>query len=318
MDVRPADLREPDPDVIGALADGEVGRQRGELQADEAAAREQRRQRRYLMHALLRSPTFMTGLIIVLFWVFMALFSTSLTQSPTAQDAFASLQAPSAAHWFGTDDLGRDVLTRMLFAGRISLLLALVVTALSVAIGTFLGALAGFFGGWADRLVSLATDSLLSLPVLGLAMVAGSVLRPNLWTLAVVLALVSWPTLSRITRAQMLTLRERTYAEAARALGLRPQRVLFRHLLPNAVAPLIVAATLLSAQVLLVESALSFLGYGMRPPTPSWGGMLNEAQAFYRQSPWLAVFPGLMITLTVASLNFVGDALRTAMGGRGG
>jgi peptide/nickel transport system permease protein len=200
----------------------------------------------------------------------------------------------------------------------VSLLLALVVTAFAVAIGTTLGALAGFFGGWVDRLVSLATDALLSMPVLGLAMVAGSVLRPNLWTLAAVLALVAWPTLARITRAQVLTLRERTYAEAARALGLRPHRVLFRHLMPNAVAPLIVAATLLSAQVLLIESALSFLGYGMRPPTPSWGGMLNEAQAFYRQSPWLAVFPGLAITLTVAALNFVGDALRAATGGRGG
>ena len=237
---------------------------------------------------------------------------------PNAIDLRTMQRPPGGAHWLGTDDLGRDVLSRMLYAGRISLLLALVVTALAVAIGTTLGALAGFFGHWTDRLVSLATDALLSLPVLGLAMVAGSVLRPNLWTLAVVLALVSWPILARIARAQVLTLRERTYAEAARALGLRPQRVLFRHLLPNAVAPLIVAATLLGAQVLLVESALSFLGYGMRPPTPSWGGMLNEAQAFYRQSPWLAVFPGLAITLTVSALNFVGDALRTAMGGRGG
>lgn len=237
---------------------------------------------------------------------------------PNAIDLRAMQQAPNATHWLGTDDLGRDVLARMLYAGRISLLLAGVVTVLAVAIGTVLGAVAGYFGGRVDRLVSLATDALLSLPVLGLAMVAGSVLRPNLWTLAVVLALVSWPTLARITRAQMLTLRERTYAEAAIASGLPPRRVLFRHLLPNAVAPLIVAATLLSAQVLLVESALSFLGYGMRPPTPSWGGMLNEAQAFYRQSPWLAVFPGLAITLTVAMLNFLGDALRAAIGGRGG
>jgi len=237
---------------------------------------------------------------------------------PNAIDLRAMQQPPSAAHWLGTDDLGRDVLARMLYAGRISLLLAGVVTVLSVVLGTSLGALAGYFGGWIDRLVSLATDSLLSLPVLGLAMVAGSVLRPNLWTLALVLALVSWPTLARITRAQMLTLRERTYAEAAIATGLAPRRVLYRHLLPNAVVPLIIAATLLSAQVLLVESALSFLGYGMRPPTPSWGGMLNEAQAFYRHAPWLAVFPGLAITATVASLNFVGDSLRAALGGRGG
>lgn len=267
----------------------------------------------------LRQPLGVAGILVLAVMGLAALTAPWITPvDPNAIDLRAMQQPPNAAHWLGTDDLGRDVLARMLYAGRISLLLAFVVTALSVALGTVLGALAGFFGGWVDRLVSLATDSLLSLPVLGLAMVAGSVLRPNLWTLAVVLALVSWPTLSRITRAQMLTLRERTYAEAATASGMRPHRVLYRHLLPNAVAPLIVAATLLSAQVLLVESALSFLGYGMRPPTPSWGGMLNEAQAFYRQSPWLAVFPGLAITLTVATLNFVGDALRAAMGGRGG
>jgi peptide/nickel transport system permease protein len=158
---------------------------------------------------------------------------------PNAINLRAMQQPPNAAHWLGTDDLGRDFLARMLYAGRISLLLAGVVTALAVVLGMSLGALAGYFGGWIDRLVSLATDSLLSLPVLGLAMVAGSVLRPNLWTLAVVLALVSWPTLGRITRAQMLTLRERTYAEAAIATGMAPRRVLYRHLLPNALAPLI-------------------------------------------------------------------------------
>jgi len=267
----------------------------------------------------LKQPLGVAGALVLVALGVAALTAPAIAPfDPNAIDLRAMQRAPGGAHLLGTDDLGRDVFARMLYAGRISLLLALVVTALAVAIGTLLGALAGFFGGWVDRLVSLATDALLSLPVLGLAMVAGSLLRPNLWTLALVLALVSWPTLARITRAQMLTLRERAYAEAARSLGLRPQRVLFRHLLPNAVAPLIVAATLLSAQVMLVESALSFLGYGMRPPTPSWGGMLNEAQAFYRQSPWLAVFPGLAITLTVAALNFVGDALRSALGGRGG
>lgn len=271
------------------------------------------------LRVFLRQPLGVAGAVVLVLLGVAALAAPWIAPfDPNAIDLRAMQRSPGAVHWLGTDDLGRDVLARMLFAGRISLLLALVVTFLAVGIGTVLGAVAGFFGGWVDRLVSLATDALLSLPVLGLAMVAGSVLRPNLWTLAVVLALVSWPTLSRITRAQMLTLRERTFAEAARALGLPSRRILFRHLLPNAVAPLIVAATLLAAQVMLVESALSFLGYGMRPPTPSWGGMLNEAQAFYRQSPWLAVFPGLAITVTVAALNFVGDALRASMGGRGG
>lgn len=271
------------------------------------------------LRVFLRQPLGVAGAVVLILLGLAALAAPWIAPfDPNVIDLRAMQRPPGPVHWLGTDDLGRDVLARMLFAGRISLLLALVVTALAVGIGIALGAVAGFFGGWVDRLVSLATDALLSLPVLGLAMVAGSVLRPSLGTLAVVLALVSWPTLSRITRAQMLTLRERTYAEAARALGLPSRRVLFRHLLPNAIAPLIVAATLLAAQVMLVESALSFLGYGMRPPTPSWGGMLNEAQAFYRQSPWLAVFPGLAITVTVAALNFVGDALRASMGGRGG
>lgn len=271
------------------------------------------------LRVFLRQPLGVAGAVVLL--VLAAAAATAPAWAPfdpAAIDLRALQRPPSAVHPFGTDDLGRDVLTRMLYAGRASLSLALWVTGVAVAIGATLGGVAGFAGGWVDRVISAATDALLAVPVLALAMVAGALLRPNLVTLTVVLAVLSWPDLARIARAQMLTLRERTYAEAATALGMRPRRVLFRHLLPGAIAPLVVAATLLTAQVLLVESALSFLGYGLRPPNPSWGGMLYEAQAHYRQSPWLAVFPGLAITLTVAAINFMGDALRRSLGGRGG
>ena len=270
------------------------------------------------LRRLLRRPLGAAGLVVLVMLTLASLAAPVIAPfDPSAVNLRAMQQPPGGEHLLGTDDLGRDVLSRLLYAGRVSLSLAALVTGFAVLIGCSLGALAGFHGHWVDRLVSLAADSMLSVPALGLAMVAGAILRPNVLTLAVVLALVTWPDLARITRAQILTLRERTYAEAAQALGNTPGRVLFRHLLPNALAPLVVAATLLSANVLLIESALSFLGYGMRPPTPSWGGMLFEAQAFYRQSPWLAVIPGLAITLTVMAINLLGDALRDASGGRG-
>jgi peptide/nickel transport system permease protein len=269
------------------------------------------------VHRLVRRPLGTVGLAVLLLLTLASLAAPVIAPfDPNTVNLRAMQQPPGGEYLLGTDDLGRDVFTRLLYAGRVSLSLAALVTGFAVLIGCSLGALAGFNGGWVDRLVSLAADSMLSVPALGLAMVAGAILRPDVLTLAVVLALVTWPDLARITRAQVLTLRERTFAEAAQALGNTPARVLFRHLMPNAVAPLVVAATLLTANVLLIESALSFLGYGMRPPTPSWGGMLFEAQAFYRQSPWLAVVPGLTITFAVMAINLLGDALREASGGR--
>lgn len=269
---------------------------------------------------LLRHPLGVASLLVLLALGLAALLAPWLTpHDPHALNLRAMQQPPgSGAHWLGTDDLGRDLLTRLLYAGRVSLSLALLVTGLALMVGCVLGAVAGYLGGWTDRLVTLLSDATLSIPAIGLAMVVGSLLPSSVLTLAAVLSLVAWPTLARITRAQVLSLREQAFAEAALGLGASRPRVLFRHILPGTLTPLIVAATLLVANVLLVESALSFLGYGMRPPTPSWGGMLNESQPYFRQSPWLAVFPGLAITLTVASINFLGDALRAATSERGG
>lgn len=263
----------------------------------------------------LRNPLGAASLLVLAALACAALFAPQLSPAdPNAINLRAMQQPPGETNLLGTDNLGRDVLSRLLHAGRISLSLALMVTGLSLLIGCFMGAVAGYLRGWTDQIVSLLADSTLSIPALGLAMVAGSLLTTNVFTLAVVLALVSWPVLARIMRAQVLSLREQAFSEAAQALGATRPRVLFRHIVPSTLTPLIVAATLLVANVLLVESALSFLGYGMQPPTPSWGGMLNEAQPYYRQSPWLAVYPGLAITLTVAAFNFLGDALREAAG----
>lgn len=270
------------------------------------------------LKVVLRSPLALLGLAALLVLALASVLAPVLAPfDPAGVNLRAMQQPPGAVHLLGTDDLGRDVLSRLLHAGRVSLALAVLVTVLAVAVGCSVGALAGALGGPLDRLVTAAADAMLSVPVLGLAMVAGALVPPDLLTLAVVLALVSWPDLARIMRAQVLALREQAFAEAAHAIGATEVRIVFRHLVPNTLPPIIVAATLLSANVLLIESALSFLGYGMRPPTPSWGGMLNEAQAFYRQAPWLAVFPGLAITVTVAAINFVGDALRTAVRGQG-
>jgi len=228
------------------------------------------------------------------------------------------LQPPSAQHLLGTDDLGRDVLSRLLYAGRVSLGLALAVAVGSVGIGALLGGVAGLLGGRSDRAISAVVDTLLAIPPLALAMVASAFVQLDLARLTAILALVSWPGVARIARGQVLSLREREYVEAARAAGAGTPRLLLRHLLPNATAPLAVAGTLLVATAILVESALSFLGFGLPPPTASWGGMLNEAQLWFQEAPWLAIFPGLAITLAVASVNVVGDALRAVASGRGG
>lgn len=268
---------------------------------------------------LTRDPLAMTGLVVLTLLAASAILAPWIAPyDPTSTSPRAMLQPPSAQHLLGTDDLGRDVLSRLLHAGRVSLGLALAVAVGSVAIGALLGGVAGLVGGRSDRAISAVVDTLLAIPPLALAMVASAFVRLDLPRLTLILALVSWPGVARIARGQVLSLREREYVEAARAAGAGAPRLLLRHLLPNATAPLAVAGTLLVATAILVESALSYLGFGLPPPTASWGGMLNEAQLWFQEAPWLAIFPGLAITLAVASVNVVGDALRAVASGRGG
>jgi peptide/nickel transport system permease protein len=232
---------------------------------------------------------------------------------PDAVDLRVVLRPPGAAGWLGTDDIGRDVLSRLLHAGRATLALGVGVAVVSIGLGGVLGALAGYRRGWVDTAVSAAVDALLSLPPLALAMVAAAFVQLTPLRLVLVLAALSWTTVARLVRGQVLSLTERPYVEAARALGASHGRVLARHLAPNLLAPIFVAGTLLVANAILVESALSFLGFGLPPPTATWGGMLHAAQVHFAEAPWLGIFPGLAILTAVASINFLGDGLREAL-----
>ncbi len=218
-------------------------------------------------------------------------------------------------NWLGTDDLGRDVLTRLIFGAQVSLFLALLTVALTLTIGTLSGALAGFFGGWVDIAISRLIDTLLAIPVFFLLVLIAVVFRPPWWGLAIVLASVSWMGVSRLVRGEFLALKQRDFVMAATTVGASSGRIIFRHILPNATSPMIVAATLQIGGVILVETALSYLGLGVQPPTPSWGNMLSNAQRFLTipDAIGLIVAPGVLIFLTVLSFNLLGNGLRDAL-----
>jgi peptide/nickel transport system permease protein len=225
-----------------------------------------------------------------------------------------------AGHLLGTDENGRDLLSRLIFGARISLTVAIVAVILEITIGTVLGAIAGYYGGWIDFVIMRITDVVLSIPLLPLLLVLTAIVAAtsnkaslNFLSIVLIIGLLQWPAVARIVRATFLSLREREYAEAARALGNSDNRIIFRHLLPNAVAPIIVQATLNIADVIILESTLSFLGFGIQAPTASWGNMLANASSNFTIAPWIAIFPGLCILITVLSINYLGDGLRDAL-----
>jgi peptide/nickel transport system permease protein len=242
-------------------------------------------------------------------------------------DLLARLEPPSAAHPLGTDELGRDVLLRLLYAGRISLAVGVIGALLAALIGATLGLVAGYAGGGLDALLMRVTDAVIALPLLpvlivlaavdpaklGLPAAFGQGAGGSIGRIVLIVALFGWTTTARLVRASVLSLRRRDFITAARALGLGPVRIALRHLLPNAATPLIVATTLAVGNIILAESVLSFLGLGVQPPVPSWGNMLTGAQELLFEAPRLAVWPGLLIFLTVAACNLLGDALRTAL-----
>ena len=242
----------------------------------------------------------------------------------TKSDLDHRLAAPAPEHPMGTDDLGRDLLTRILYGGRVSLTIGVAAMALAVTLGTAIGAVAGFYGGWTDNALMRLTDLVLSFPQLFVLIVLALVLRNlslpmlrgsagSVLPIVLVIAITSWMPVARLVRATFLSLREATFVEAARGLGVRSGRIIARHILPNSLGPIIVAATLRVASSIITESGLSFLGFGVQPPTPTWGNMLNAAQDQMTSAPWTAIFPGLMIFLTVIAINYVGDGLRDAL-----
>jgi peptide/nickel transport system permease protein len=221
----------------------------------------------------------------------------------------------------GTDPLGRDLLTRVLYGGRISMLVGLLVVAITLIIGIPVGAVAGYFGGTVDNVLMRITDAALSLPALLVLILLSAILREvdlpliesnSVATIALVIGLLSWMTVARLVRASFLAIREKDFVIAARSLGASDFRIMIRHILPNAVGPIIVEATLEMGYAIMQESGLSFLGFGIQPPTPSWGNLLSNAQAHLSEHPWLAIFPGLMIFLVIIAINYIGDGLRDA------
>ncbi|MEC9488695.1 MAG: oligopeptide ABC transporter permease [Halanaerobium sp.] len=256
------------------------------------------------------------GLFIILIMALMAIFAPWISPyDPNETDILNTKEPPSGEHWLGTDRIGRDLFSRLIYAGRISLTVGLVSMSISVLIGTILGLLAGFYGGWIDSLISRLVDIFLSIPFLILAVTVISVFGPSLYNIMVVIGVISWPGLCRLVRGQILSLREREFIEAARALGSSDRRIMYRHLLSNTFAPIIVSATLRVASAILLEAGMSFLGLGVQPPKTSWGAMLQTANnvVVLKNMPWFWIPPGIMIMLAVLSINFVGDGLRDAL-----
>jgi peptide/nickel transport system permease protein len=266
--------------------------------------------RRFTRHRLA-----VIGLVLLAILTFAAIAAPLITdQDPNRASISLYRKPPSWDHILGSDASGRDVFARLLYAGRISLSVGLVAVAIYTAIGVILGAFAGFYGGWVDSAIMRLADIVLAFPTLVVIITLVSLLGPSVWNIMVVIGLLGWPPIARILRAQFLSLREQEFVIASRSMGASNGRIIFRHLLPNALAPIIVAATFGIAGAILLEAGLSFLGLGVQPPTASWGNMLNDAQSLpvLESMPWLWLPPGVMIALAVLSINFIGDGLRDA------
>ncbi|MFH1362439.1 MAG: ABC transporter permease [bacterium] len=250
------------------------------------------------------------GVLVLSVFILAAIFAPVIAPYDPEDIVDESTLAPGLSHLFGTDDLGRDIFSRAVFGARISLTVGLVAVTISIFIGTLLGAAAGYFGGWVDGIVMRFVDVMLAFPSIFLILAIQAMLTPNIYNVMIVIGVTSWMGVARLVRGEYLKIRELSYVEAAKAIGCSNTRIIFRHMLPNAQAPIIVAATLGMAGAILTESALSFLGMGVQPPMPSWGNMLIDAQAYMRDAPWMAIIPGLLILTTVLSLYFVGEGLR--------
>lgn len=272
--------------------------------------------RRFLKHRLAAVAILVLALII-----FSAIFAPFLTKyAPTDQQPANQLKPPSADHWLGTDALGRDIFSRLLHGGQVSLAVGLLSTLLTFIIGVLIGALSGYYGGWLDNALMRVTDAFLTFPTIFVLILLGAFLRdqPLPWLknsvliVIVILAALSWMWPARLVRGLFLVLRERDFVSASRALGASDLRIIFFHILPNCLGPILVNATLQMAFAIITESGLSYLGFGVQEPTPTWGNLLETAQKYVYKAPWLAVYPGLMIFFTVMCINYIGDGLRDA------
>ena len=266
------------------------------------------------MKRMFANPLARWGFFVIASILLLALLAPWIAPyDPDAIDVKAILLPPSTAHWMGTDGLGRDVFSRMLFGARISLLVGFVAVGIATAIGVVLGAIAGYYRGWVDIVIMRLVDVMLSIPTFFLILAVIAFLTPSIWNIMIVIGLTSWMGVTRLVRAEFLSLREREYVLAAETLGARDGRLIFRHLLPNSLTPIIVSSVLGIASAVLVESGLSFLGLGVQPPQASWGNILTDGKEYIQFAWWLSAFPGLAILLTVLGYNLLGEGLRDAL-----
>ncbi|MBQ1189112.1 MAG: ABC transporter permease [Lachnospiraceae bacterium] len=280
------------------------------------AAPKKRSQFEEVWRRLKKNKMAMIGLAIVVFLVLLAVFADFLfdyEQVVIKQNTAIRLQGPSAEHWFGTDEFGRDILARLVHGGRISLVVGVIAVAIALVLGGTLGAISGFFGGKVDMLISRAMDILLAVPSLLLSITIVSALGPSIINLMIAIAVSSVPGYARIVRSSVMTVRDNEFVEAAKAIGANDAQIIASHILPNCLAPIIVQVSLKVASAILSTSGLSFLGLGVKAPTPEWGSMLSGGRAYLRNAPHLTVFPGLCIMLTILSMNLLGDGLRDAL-----
>ncbi|WP_432443384.1 ABC transporter permease [Neorhizobium galegae] len=279
------------------------------LQLPSTSARKQS-----VLSRCLRQPGVMIGGTIILFFVLVAVTAPLIAPyQPNASDWMAIRQGPTAAHWFGTDDLGRDILTRIIYGTQASLLVGILSVTIAIAIGVPLGMIAGYFGGVVDMVISRVTDALLACPFLVLAIAFAAFLGASLENAMIAIGISAMPIFVRLTRGQVMTVKAEDYIDAARLLGVPHRKIMLTYILPNAMAPIIVQATITMATAVLAEASLAFLGLGQRPPAPSWGTMLDVARQFLTESPWMAIWPGVAIILLVMGFNLLGDGLNDAL-----
>ena len=256
----------------------------------------------------------LAGLAIILFFALLALIAPLLPiADPLATSWTAIRKAPSATHWMGTDEIGRDILSRMIWGAQASLMAGIFSVGIAIAIGVPFGLIAGYFGGWIDQIISRITEAFLALPFLIMAIALAAFLGPSLSNAMIAIGLSAMPVFVRLTRGQVLAVKTEDYVEGARSIGLGHLDIMLRYILPNITAPIIVQATLTVATAIIAEASLSFLGLGQQPPAPSWGSMLNVAKNFLDQAPWMAMWPGAAIFLVVIGFNLLGDGLRDAL-----
>jgi len=266
------------------------------------------------MKKVLANPLALAGFIIIATILLLALFAPIIAPfDPDAIDVKAILLWPSSQHLMGTDGLGRDVFSRMLFGARISLLVGIVAVGIATAIGVVLGAISGYYRGWVDIVIMRLVDVMLSIPTFFLILAVIAFLTPSIWNIMIVIGLTSWMGVTRLVRAEFLSLRGREFVMASQTLGARDGRLIFRHLLPNSLTPIIVSSVLGVASAVLVESGLSFLGLGVQAPQASWGNILTDGKEYIQFAWWLSLFPGLAILITVLGYNLLGEGLRDAL-----